>query len=120
MGTGKRSFFVSKEFAFKESCRERGAIDLDKGIVAAVAEVVYGSGDEFFSGAAFSAQEDGCPAGRDFLYLVFNDADLEAMYRLRDAFNPDGLCNPGKIIPTTRFCSEANPKARGYDQVPLG
>ena len=57
---------------------------------------------------------------RDFLYLVYGEADLEAMYRLRDAFNPDGLCNPGKIIPTTRFCVEANPKARGYDEVPLG
>ncbi len=57
---------------------------------------------------------------RDFLYLVFGEADLEAMYRLREAFNPDGLCNPGKIIPTTRFCVEANPKARGYDEVPLG
>ena len=56
---------------------------------------------------------------RDFLYLVYGEADLEAMYRLRDAFNPDGLCNPGKIIPTTRFCVEANPKARGYDQVPF-
>ena len=54
---------------------------------------------------------------RDFLHLVFGEADLEAMYRLREAFNPDGLCNPGKIIPTTRFCVEANPKARGYDQV---
>jgi FAD/FMN-containing dehydrogenase len=56
---------------------------------------------------------------RDYLSLVFGEADLEAMYRLREAFNPDGLCNPGKIIPTTRFCVEANPKARGYDRVPF-
>jgi hypothetical protein len=41
------------------------------------------------------------------------------MRRLRDTFNPDGVCNPGKIIPTTRFCVESNPKARGYDAVPL-
>jgi glycolate oxidase subunit GlcD len=57
---------------------------------------------------------------RDFMHLVFSEADLECMYRLRESFNPDGCCNPGKIIPTTRFCVEANPKARGYDQVPLG
>jgi glycolate oxidase subunit GlcD len=56
---------------------------------------------------------------RDFMHLVFGDDDLEPMYRLRDVFNPDGVCNPGKIIPTTRFCVEANPKARGYDEVPL-
>jgi glycolate oxidase subunit GlcD len=57
---------------------------------------------------------------RDFMHLVFNEADLEPMYRLRESFNPDGACNPGKIIPTTRFCVEANPKARGYEEVPLG
>lgn len=57
---------------------------------------------------------------RDYLHLVFTPLDLEPMYRLRESFNPDGVCNPGKIIPTTRFCVESNPKARGYDAVPLG
>ncbi len=56
---------------------------------------------------------------RDYMYLVFGASDLEAMRRLRDTFNPDGVCNPGKIIPTTRFCVESNPKARGYDAVLL-
>jgi glycolate oxidase subunit GlcD len=54
---------------------------------------------------------------RDYMHLVFGAEDLEPMMRLRDAFNPEGLCNPGKIIPTTRFCVESNPKARGYDAV---
>jgi glycolate oxidase subunit GlcD len=57
---------------------------------------------------------------RDYLHLVFGENDLEPMYRLREVFNPDGVCNPGKIIPTTRFCVESNPKARGYDEVPIG
>ncbi|MFQ5417904.1 MAG: FAD-binding oxidoreductase, partial [Myxococcota bacterium] len=57
---------------------------------------------------------------RDFIRLVFSDDDLDAMRRLRSVFNPDGVCNPGKIFPTTRFCVESNPKARGYDRVPLG
>jgi len=56
---------------------------------------------------------------RDYMHLVFGAEDLEPMYRLREAFNPEGACNPGKIIPTTRFCVESNPKARGYDEVPL-
>jgi FAD/FMN-containing dehydrogenase len=38
---------------------------------------------------------------RDFLHLVFGPQDLEPMYRLREVFNPDGACNPGKLIPTT-------------------
>jgi len=56
---------------------------------------------------------------RDYMGMLFEPADLDAMRRLRDAFNPDGVCNPGKLIPTTRACTESNPKARGYDEVPL-
>lgn len=56
---------------------------------------------------------------RDFMDLVFDADDLSAMHRLRDAFNPAGLCNPEKVLPTPRFCAEANPKARGYDRVPF-
>ncbi len=56
---------------------------------------------------------------RDYMHLLFSDDDLDAMRRLRASFDPDGVCNPGKIFPTTRFCVEANPKARGYDRVPL-
>jgi len=56
---------------------------------------------------------------RDYMALVFDDVDLEPMVRLRRAFDPELACNPGKIIPTTRFCVESNPKARGYDKVPL-
>ena len=56
---------------------------------------------------------------RDFLHLVFSDADLDSMRRLRAAFDPEQVCNPGKAFPTTRFCAESNPKARGYDAVPF-
>ncbi len=54
---------------------------------------------------------------REFLSLVYDDDDLEPMLRLRRTFDPDRVCNPGKIFPTTRFCAESNPKARGYDRV---
>ena len=50
---------------------------------------------------------------------MFGDADLDAMQRLRATFDPERVCNPGKIFPTTRFCAESNPKARGYDRVPI-
>src|SRR5437870_2838484 len=32
---------------------------------------------------------------------------MDAMLRVRAAFDPSGLCNPGKIIPTPRGCGEA-------------
>jgi glycolate oxidase len=51
--------------------------------------------------------------------LLFGEADLDAMKLLRAAFDPDGICNPGKIFPTPRICAEANPKSRGYDRVPF-
>lgn len=56
---------------------------------------------------------------RDFMPLLFGPDDLDAMRRLRLAFDPEGVCNPGKVLPTPRFCAEANPHARGYDAVPI-
>jgi glycolate oxidase len=38
--------------------------------------------------------------------LMFGEDDLEAMKRLRSAFDPRGLANPGKVFPTPRLCGE--------------
>jgi glycolate oxidase len=38
--------------------------------------------------------------------LMFGEDDLEAMRRLRRAFDPKGLANPGKVFPTPRLCGE--------------
>ncbi len=37
---------------------------------------------------------------------MFSEADLGAFQRLRCAFDPDGLANPGKVMPTPRLCGE--------------
>jgi glycolate oxidase len=37
---------------------------------------------------------------------MFSERDLEAFARLRSAFDPEGLCNPGKVLPTPRLCGE--------------
>jgi glycolate oxidase len=44
---------------------------------------------------------------RDCMTLQFSPADLALMSRLKAAFNPRGLCNPGKIFPTSRRCGES-------------
>jgi glycolate oxidase subunit GlcD len=44
---------------------------------------------------------------RELLPLVFSDADMNAMLQVRAAFDPLGLCNPGKIVPMLRGCGEA-------------
>ncbi len=38
--------------------------------------------------------------------LLFGSDDLATMDRLRAAFDPAGLCNPGKVLPTPRLCGE--------------
>jgi glycolate oxidase len=38
--------------------------------------------------------------------LMFDEDDLAAMQRLRRAFDPAGLANPGKLFPTPRLCGE--------------
>jgi glycolate oxidase len=38
--------------------------------------------------------------------LMFGESDLEAMQRLRSAFDPHRLANPGKVFPTPRLCGE--------------
>jgi glycolate oxidase len=37
---------------------------------------------------------------------MFAESDLELMNRVRRAFDPEGVCNPGKIFPTPRLCGE--------------
>ncbi len=37
---------------------------------------------------------------------MFGEADLDAFQRLRCAFDPAGLANPGKVMPTPRLCGE--------------
>ncbi len=44
----------------------------------------------------------------DFVPLMYSPDDLEAMRRVRVAFDPSLRCNPGKLLPTTRSCSETN------------
>ena len=48
----------------------------------------------------------------DYLPLVFTDDDMRAMLQVRAAFDPTGLCNPGKIIPVLKGCGEARAVAQ--------
>jgi len=37
---------------------------------------------------------------KDLMPLIFSQADVAQMQRIKDAFDPDGLCNPDKVFPT--------------------
>jgi glycolate oxidase len=41
-----------------------------------------------------------------YMPAMFSEQDLEAFQRLRCSFDPHGLANPGKVMPTPRLCGE--------------
>jgi glycolate oxidase len=43
---------------------------------------------------------------KGYMPSMFGEADLDAFQRLRCAFDPRGLANPGKVMPTPRLCGE--------------
>ena len=51
---------------------------------------------------------------------MFSERDLEAFERVRRAFDPDGIANPGKVIPTPRLCGEVPGPYRAHPLERLG
>jgi glycolate oxidase len=51
---------------------------------------------------------------------MFSERDLEVFERVRRAFDPDGLANPGKVIPTPRLCGEVPGPYRAHPLERLG
>ena len=43
---------------------------------------------------------------RDLMGAMFNEVDLNQQQRLKCAFDPDGLLNPGKVFPELHRCAE--------------
>jgi glycolate oxidase len=43
---------------------------------------------------------------RDLMGAMFDDTDLATQQRLKCAFDPEGLLNPGKVFPTLHRCAE--------------
>jgi glycolate oxidase len=50
-----------------------------------------------------------------FMADFFSAEDLTEMRRVRDLFNPKGLCNPGKAVPSAGACGPA-----GRNKLPVG
>lgn len=48
---------------------------------------------------------------------MFSEDDLATMWLVRRAFDPEGICNPGKAVPTPRLCGE--PPRRRHGPHPL-
>ena len=75
-------------------------------------ERVFRAGEEILwkcieAGGVLSGEHGVGVEKRDFMPYMFDDADLELMRRVRNVWNPQGLCNPEKLLPTAKACIEA-------------
>lgn len=50
---------------------------------------------------------------RDFMPLMFTDDDLAAQQRIRESFDPLGLANPFKVLPSPSGCGDAHAHVEG-------
>jgi glycolate oxidase len=76
-----------------------------------VLERVHAAGEEIVrvsleAGGVLSGEHGIGLEKRAFMSRQFSPADLDAQARLRDAFDPDGLANPGKVLPEGSRCGD--------------
>jgi glycolate oxidase len=78
---------------------------------------VLAAGDEILTrcvelGGSLTGEHGVGVEKREKLGLMFAEADIALMKRLRSAFDPAGLCNPGKVFPVGARCGELGPAGR--------
>src|SRR5579864_3419865 len=79
--------------------------------VAGSEEKVIDAGAEIMqacaaSGGSLSGEHGIGMEKKDLMPLIFSKEDIAQMLRIKDAFDPSGLCNPGKVFPTAGRCLE--------------
>jgi glycolate oxidase len=79
---------------------ERGETERARDLAEAILEACLDAGGSL-TGEHGVGMDKACRMPR-----MFSDRDLATFERLRRAFDPDGICNPGKVIPTPRLCGE--------------
>jgi glycolate oxidase len=80
--------------------RQPGAMDR---VHAAGDEIVRASID---AGGVLSGEHGIGLEKRDLMPLLFGPDDLDAQARLREAFDPDGVANPTKVLPAGSRCGD--------------
>ena len=83
-----------------------------------VMERVHAAGEEIVrasvaAGGVLSGEHGIGLEKRDFMPLMFAPADLDAQARLREAFDPEGLANPGKVLPSGSRCGDISHAPEG-------
>jgi glycolate oxidase len=76
-----------------------------------VLERVHAAGEEIVrasleAGGVLSGEHGVGLEKQPFMGWQFTTVDLDAQARLRDAFDPDGRCNPAKVLPAGARCGD--------------
>ncbi len=79
---------------------ERGETERARDLAEAILDACLDAGGSL-TGEHGVGMDKACSMPR-----MFSELDLETFGRVRRAFDRDGLCNPGKVIPTPRLCGE--------------
>ena len=77
---------------------------------AAGREIVQASVD---AGGVLSGEHGIGLEKRDYMTMMFSDVDLAAQAALRRAFDPAGLANPGKVLPSPAACGDVHSVPEG-------
>jgi len=118
---GNRAYLDAIHVGTQEEVRERAAMmaSVDEG-VGALLEALERSGQLektlilFLGDNGFFFGEHGIGADKSaYMPQMFSSDDLALMQRVRAAFDPDRLCNPGKVFPTPRLCGEVPGRRKG-------
>jgi glycolate oxidase len=56
---------------------------------------------------------------RDLMNVQFTDTDLDQQMRVKCAFDPDHLLNPGKVFPQLRRCAELGRVVVHHNKIPF-
>jgi glycolate oxidase len=91
--------------------REPGVIDRVRAAGDAILDLVINVGGALSGEHGIGLEKIG------YMGRIYSEEDLAQMRRLRDLFNPKGLCNPGKLIPSPGRCVEPGASTR---KLPLG
>jgi glycolate oxidase len=79
--------------------------------VAGAEERVIDAGAEIMrvcaaAGGSLSGEHGIGMEKKDLMPLIFSQEDMAQMARIKEALDPNGLCNPGKMFPTAGRCLE--------------
>ena len=83
--------------------RDKGQVNRIDAMSEAILDVCVGVGGALSGEHGIGAEK------KEYMCMIFNDADLDVMRRTRGVFNPRGLLNPGKVFPSRGGCTEVGP-----------